>query len=100
MIRRTEIERYARAVLDVFVLMQLGAVISSDGAEGHGITFDKFNESLVGDVGFTAGELPDMRELRPPVDQGDDAVLVVGTDDSVDFVVTESGAVVRANWAF
>ncbi len=80
--------------------MKFGAVISSDGAERHRVTFDKFNETLISDVSFTAGELTDLGVLRTPVDQGDDAVLVVGADDGVDFVMSESGLVVSAYWAF
>ena len=97
MVRGTEVKRHAGGGFDILVLMEFGAIVGGDGAEGSFLALDEEAESFVGSGGSSPAEFANQRVLRFPLDERDDAVLVVGTDDGVELPMPEPRAIVRAD---
>ena len=88
--RSTEIELHAGFLLDVAELVELGAVVSGDGPHKFHPFLNKLDEFSVEFIGRSGTQLSDEGVSRFTFDECDDAVPVVGSDDGVDFPVSET----------
>jgi len=94
-----EIEGGTGFSFDVFVVMELGAVVGGECLDLSDLAKDEPNDSPVELCRGAGAELSDDDVLRLSLDHGGDTVMVVGTDDGVDFPMPDSRAIHGAWWA-
>jgi hypothetical protein len=98
MVRCSEVEVGAGGLFDFAVLMELGAVVGGEGSDVAGLALDQGDDAFVQFVGCAGFEFADEGVFGFAFDHAEDAVVVVGADNGVDFPVAESGTVFGAGW--
>ena len=99
MVWGTEIEFRTGGILDLFELMKLGTVVGGNRTNAEHLALDEFDDYPVELRGGSSFKLPNQRISRLAFHQGDDAMPVIGSDDRVDFPVTESGSMIGSVWS-
>lgn len=88
-----EVESDTGLVFDMLIGMELGAVVGGNCCEGALLATDKLNDFLIELGGGPGSELPDEEVFGFSFDDGDDAVVIVGAKDGVDFPMAEARAI-------
>ena len=83
-IRPREVEGNIRALLDPFVIVELGPVVSRHGREGRGVAADETDDSSIQRGGRPIPQLPDQEQPTPALDEAHDAVLAAGSHHGID----------------
>ena len=94
-----EVERGSGSGLDGFVVVELGAVVSGEGPDGSFLAMNELSDSAIELCGGSGAELFDQDVFGFSLDHCGDAVLVVGSDDGIDFPVAEAGAILSTGRA-
>src|SRR5574337_1149103 len=100
MVRVGEVEAHAGLCLDLFVVVELGAVVGGEGLEAPSM-FANQPHSALGQFGLAAiRQFADQGVAGLAFDQGHDAVLAAGAHHGVDFPVSGFAAILDARRPF
>ena len=99
MIWGSEVEARTDFVFDSGVGVELGAVIGGDGFDRGPLALDERNDLPIELIGGTRAQLSDDDVFGLTLNQGDDAVPVMGAHDGVRLPMAEAGSVVGAKRA-
>jgi len=94
-----EEERGVGSGFDLFVLMELGAVIRGDGTNRSRLLLDKLDGAFVQLTGGSGFEFADQGVFGFALDQGHDTVVVTPAHDGVDFPVPDPALVFGTRWS-
>lgn len=100
MVGRGEVAPHASYFLNVFVTMELGAVVERDGSKVSVESLDGTQHGFVSLLDVPCDELLDNGEAGDPFDEGEDAVTLVSADDGITLPMAALSAPVDGGGAF